>query len=87
MTRAAFIEKNRHLFWYIKQDKIPEISNAVLVEFIFNYGTWEDVKELVEVLGYKELRRVYESLDERQKGNYIPEFLNLFYLISHKNAS
>ncbi len=87
MDRAAFIEKNRHLFWYIKSDKIPEISNAVLVEFIFNYGTWEDVKELVEVLGYKELRRVYESLDERQKGNYIPEFLNLFYLISHKNAS
>ncbi len=87
MDRAAFIEKNRHLFWYIKPDKIPEISNAVLVEFIFNYGTWEDVKELVEVLGYKELRRVYESLDERQKGNYIPEFLNLFYLISYKNAS
>jgi hypothetical protein len=57
------------------------------VEFIFNYGTWEDVKELDEVLGYKELRRVYESLDERQKGNYIPEFLNLFYLISYKHAS
>ena len=87
MDRAALIEKNRHLFWYIKPDKIPEISNAVLVEFIFNYGTWEDVKELVEVLFYKELRRVYESLDERHKGSYIPEFLNLFYLISHKNAS
>jgi hypothetical protein len=87
MNRAEFIEKNRHLFWYINPEKLQDISNAVLVEFIFNYGTWEDVKELVALLGYDELRRVYESLDERQKGNYIPELLNLFYLISYKNAS
>jgi hypothetical protein len=87
MTRAEFIEKNRHLFWYIKQDKIPEISNVVLVEFIFNYGTWEDVKELVEVLGYKELRRVYESLDERQKGNYFDPAINYLSLLTFKHAS
>lgn len=87
MDRAALIEKNRHLFWYIKPDKIPEISNAVLVEFIFNYGTWEDVKELVEVLGYKELRRVYESLDDRQKGNYFDPAINYLLLLTLKHAS
>ena len=87
MTRAEFIEKNKHLFWHIKSDKIKDIDNEVLVEFIFNYGTWEDVKQLVEILGYPELKRVYDGLDERKKGNYIPEFLNMFYLISHKHAS
>jgi hypothetical protein len=87
MTRDAFIAKNKHLFWYIKSEKIKDIDNEVLVEFIFNFGTWEDVKELVEILGYAELKKVYDGLDERKKGNYIPEFLNLFYLIAHKNAS
>jgi hypothetical protein len=50
MTRAQFIEKNAHLFWYIKKEAIPKISNEVLVEFIFNYGTWEDVKELIKII-------------------------------------
>ena len=50
MTRKAFLEKNKHLLWYIKPEKIDAISNDVLVEFIFNYGTWEDVKELIKIL-------------------------------------
>ena len=87
MTRAEFIEKNAHLFWYIKKEAIPNISNEVLVEFIFNYGTWDDVKELIKIIGFQELKRVYESLDERNKGNYIPEMLDLISRITLKYAS
>jgi len=87
MNRAEFIEKNKHLFWYINPEKLQDISNAVLVEFIFNYGTWEDVKELVALLGYDELRRVYESLDERQKGNYFDPAINYLSLLTHSHAS
>ena len=50
MTRAEFIEKNAHLFWYIKKEAIPNIGNEVLVEFIFNYGTWQDVKDLIKII-------------------------------------
>ena len=56
MTRAEFIEKNKHLFWYIKKDKIQDIGNEVLVEFVFNYGTWDDVKELIKIIGFDELK-------------------------------
>jgi hypothetical protein len=87
MTRAAFIEKNRHLFWYIKKESIPNISNDVLVEFIFNYGTWEDVKELIKIIGFQELKQVYENITDRRIGNYIPEMLDLMGRITHKYAS
>jgi hypothetical protein len=87
MNRADFIHKNKHLFWYINPEKLQDISNAVLVEFIFNYGTWEDVKELVELLGYDELRKVYESLDERQKGNYFGPAINFLSNLSLRYAS
>jgi hypothetical protein len=53
MTRAEFIEKNAHLFWYIKKEAIPNIGNEVLVEFIFNYGTWQDVKDLIKIIGHQ----------------------------------
>jgi hypothetical protein len=87
MTRAAFIEKNKHLFWYIKKEAIPNIGNDVLVEFIFNYGTWDDVKELIKIIGFQELKLVYENVTDRRIGNYIPEMLDLMGRITHKYAS
>ena len=87
MTRAEFITKNEHLFWYIKKEAIPNISNDVLVEFIFNYGTWDDVKELIKIIGYQELKRVYDNITGRKIGNYLPEMLNLMHRITLKYAS
>ncbi|HAH54106.1 MAG TPA: hypothetical protein DCM02_02150 [Flavobacterium sp.] len=87
MTREEFIAKNAHLFWYIKKEAIPKIGNEVLVEFIFNYGTWQDVKDLIKIIGYPELKRVYEDITDRKIGNYIPEMLDLMGRITHKYAS
>lgn len=87
MTREEFINKNAHLFWYIKKDAIPKIGNEVLVEFIFNYGTWEDVKELIKIIGFQELRHVYLNVTDRKVGNYIPEMLDLMGRITRKYAS
>jgi len=87
MTREAFIAKNAHLFWYIKKEAIPNISNEVLVEFIFNYGTLDDVKELIKIIGFQELKRVYKDVTDRGIGNYIPEMLDLLSRITNKYAS
>ena len=87
MTRAEFIEKNAHLFWYIKKEAIPNIGNEVLVEFIFNYGTWQDVKDLIKIIGHKELKRVYDEITDRKIGNYLPEMLDLMERITLKYAS
>ncbi len=87
MTRDEFITKNSHLFWYINKEAIPNISNEVLVEFIFNYGTWQDVKDLIKIIGFQELKRVYEDVTDRKVGNYHPEILNYMGLIVGKYAS
>jgi hypothetical protein len=87
MTRAEFIEKNAHLFWYIKKEAIPNIDNEILVEFIFNYGTWDDVKQLIQIIGHQELKAVYEGVVDRKIGNYIPEMYNLLSRITKKYAS
>ena len=83
MTREDLIARTAHLFWYLDKSKLNSISNNVLVEFIFNWGTLEDIRDLVGVLGRTELRRVYEGLDERQRANYAPEYLNHLRLVSH----
>lgn len=87
MTREEFITKNAHLFWYIKKESLHKIDNEVLVEFIFNYGTWNDVKELIKIIGFQELKRVYDGITDRKIGNYLPEMLDLLGRITHKYAS
>jgi hypothetical protein len=46
------------------------------VEFIFNYVTWEYVKELIKIIGHQELKRVYDDFTDRKIGNYLPEILD-----------
>lgn len=87
MTREEFITKNAHLFWYIKKESLHKIDNEVLVEFVFNYGTWDDVKELIKIIGFKELKVVYDGITDRKIGNYHPEIYNYLALITRKYAS
>ena len=49
----AFIREHADLFWYIPDNKKEDISDETLVEFILNYGTLDDVKEMKELLGNK----------------------------------
>jgi flagellin-specific chaperone FliS len=87
MTREEFIAKNAHLFWYIKKEAIPNIGNEVLVEFIFNYGTLEDVKDLIKIIGFQELKVVYDGITGRKIGNYLPEIYNWMGLIVKRYAT
>jgi len=80
----AFIRKHSSLFWYIPEDKKEEISHDVLVEFIFNYGSLEDVKTLINLLGKEETAEVFFRAQGRRKLNYYPEVYNFFSLYFKK---
>lgn len=82
----AFIRKHSSLFWYIPEDKKEEISEDILVEFILNYGTLEDVKELFRIMGVKEVASVFYQAKGRKKLNYYPEIYNFFNLFFQKYA-
>lgn len=66
---------------------MQNIGNEVLVEFMFNYATWDDVKELIKIIGFQELKKVYEGVTDRKTGNYMPEMYSLLERIVYKYAS
>jgi len=82
----AFIRKHSSLFWYIPEDKKEEITEDILVEFILNYGTLEDVKELFRIMGIIETAKVFYQAEGRKKLNYYPEIYNFFDLYFKKYA-
>lgn len=82
----AFIRKHSALFWYIPEDKKEDISHDVLVEFILNYGSLEDVKMLFKIIGIEEAAKVFFRAEGRRKLNYFPEVYNFFFLYFKKHA-
>jgi len=82
----AFIRENSSLFWYIPQEKKEDISQELLVETILNYGSLEQIKNLIRIIGIKEMARIFYSATGREKLNYYPEIYNFFSLFFKKYA-
>ena len=57
------------------------ISNDLLVEHILNYGTMDDVKELIKIMGLNSVSDIFYSAKGRMKGNYYPEIYHFFDLV------
>jgi two-component SAPR family response regulator len=81
-----FIRQHSNLFWYIPEDKKEEISNEVLVEFIFNYGDMNDVRKLIKFIGMERLSEIFSGLQGRKILNYYPEIYNFFSILIKRYA-
>lgn len=79
-----FIRKNSHLFWYIPEDKKEDISQELLVETILNYGDMNAVKQLIRLLGFKNLSKLFSGIQGRKKLNYYPEIYHFLSLLIKK---
>ncbi|HEX7585548.1 MAG TPA: hypothetical protein VF373_12725 [Prolixibacteraceae bacterium] len=81
-----FIHQHSNLFWYTPEDKKEEISPEFLVETIMNYGDLDAVRNLIHIMGIKQLSEIFYSLEGRKKMNYYPEVYNFFSILIQKYA-
>ena len=81
-TREQFIDENAVLFWYIKKDKLHNISDEVLVEFILSYADLTQIKELFEIVGEQKVAKIIKDnltkVKEHKRQNYRLSILNMF---------
>ncbi len=82
-----FIQKRRDLFWSVSDSKIMDISPALLVETILNYGNAHDVRTLFSVLGLEQTARIfYEHTENKLRTNYLPVVKNYFTLYFNRHV-
>ena len=90
-TREQFITENEALFWYIRKDKLQQISDEVLVEFILNYGDEKSVKNLFDLLGIENVAEIFynqthkENPIAQKRNNYLKLVKNFFDLYFKNN--
>lgn len=81
-----YIDKRKNLFWYTPEEQKQHISDELLIETIFNYGTVADVKELFAAMGIKNVAAVFNNMKERKKQNLYPEIYHFFNLLLKRYA-
>lgn len=84
MTINEFIKQKPHLIWYTKN--YDGLSKEAIVEAVLNYGDFDDVKKIIEILGIKEVAAIFREQAARPRCNYRPEIKNYFQLYFTKYA-
>jgi len=83
-----FIEERRHLVWWVKNP--GNLGPKSIVEATLNYGNWEDVQELISIMGMDEVARIFRENSkpsEIGRQNYDKMTKNYFNLYFNKHAS
>ena len=87
-AKETYIRHRRPLFWSVSDDRLSDISDELLVEIILNYGTLDDVRELINLLGLRQVAAIfYKTTVNRNRSNYFPEVANFFNLYFKRHAS
>lgn len=83
-----FIKERKYLIWWTKD--YNSIGAEAAVEAILNYGNWNDVQQLIRILGIKKVASIFRKKSKISKigrQNYRPEIRNYFTLYFNKYAS
>lgn len=84
MNIHHFIKKRPYLIWSTKN--LDHLSNEAIIEAVLNYGDFDDVRKLINILGIKETARIFRNKSNQQRSNYRPEIKNYFNLYFKKYA-
>jgi len=86
MTKAQeYIKNHPYLIWWVK--KYDQLDNEAIVEAILNYGDWDDVQEMIKILGMKKTAEIFRTKSKQKRCNYRPEIKNYFHFYFNKHAA
>ena len=88
MTIHQFIKKRPYLIWYVKN--LENLSEASIVEHVLNYGDWDDVQEMIKILGLKKTAKIFRAKSKPSKmgrQNYSKVVKHFFTLYFNKYAA
>jgi hypothetical protein len=73
---SKLVEPRSHLWWWVST---PEnLSLESVVEGILAFGTMEDVKELLSLVGKDRVKAIFLRQISRRRHNYRPQTVNFF---------
>lgn len=84
MTIKNFIKKRSYLMWSVED--FDNVSEEAIVEAVLNYGDFDDVQEMIDILKIRNVAKIFEKQIKRKRNNYSPKIKNYFKLYFKKYA-
>lgn len=84
MTINDFVKERPYLVWYVKDSE--HLSQESIIEHTLNGGDFNDVKELISILGIKKIAGIFKKQLKQKRVNYNPKIINYFKLYFKKYA-
>lgn len=85
LTIKEFIKQRPYLIWYVKD--FDKLNDESIVEHTLNYGNWDDVQKLIQILGIKKTAEIFNKQINQRRINYDAKILNYFKLYFSKYAA
>ena len=82
-----FIKSRKYLIWWT--NNWDGLSEESIVEATLNYGDWDDVQELIAILGIKKVAEIFlrtSAPDKFGRSNYRQDIRHYFDLYFKKYA-
>jgi hypothetical protein len=84
MTLQTFITHHPSFVWWTQNS--TALSDASIIEATLNYGTWDDVQEMIRIAGIRPVARVFRAQSARARSNYHPKTKHFFALYFDAHA-
>ena len=85
MDFRDIIRKKPGLIWYVKD--YDALDEASVVEAVLNYGDWNDVQEVIKMLGIGKVSEIFREYAFGERTNYRDDIRYYFDLYFKKHAS
>lgn len=79
-----FIKQRPYLVWYVKDPN--RLNDEAIVEHVLNYGNWEDVRKMIDILGVKKTAKIFSKQAKQKRCNYHKKTKSYFTLYFNKHA-
>ena len=84
MKVQDIIKQKPYLIWHTKN--YDGLSEEAVVEAVLNYGDFDDVQKIIQILGIKKVAEIFRKQATLPRCNYRPEIKNYFQLYFAKYA-
>ncbi len=79
-----FMKDRKYLVWYVKNPENLPVES--IVEHTLNYGDWDDVQKLIEIIGIKQTAKIFRKQINSFRTNYDKKTKNYFNMYFNKYA-
>ncbi len=88
MDIHEFIKKRPHLVWYVGKKDLDKLDETSIVEHVLNYGNWDDVQEMIKILGMNRVAGIFREKSKPSKmgrQNYRSDMIRYFNMYFDKH--